>query len=185
MTEKEFLEKLNNKDDTATLYTDIINGKVSFDLCKKIITTYNLYASLEAHILCHPDCPINFFISRYNKKVSPHTENETHVLSKSHCLRDLKAVATVLNISKSSIEDIVKCVEYPNSKRKIDIMVINNKYVNTELRNALYNVTKDINYISPIAKDIFLYFKFYKISEDKTYSIQKKLKHINQSEDAI
>ena len=35
MTEKEFLEKLNNKDDTATLYTDIINGKVSLDLCKK------------------------------------------------------------------------------------------------------------------------------------------------------
>ena len=36
-------------------------------------------------------------------------------------------------------------------------MVINNKYVNSELRNALYNVTKDINYISPIAKDIFVF----------------------------
>ncbi len=34
MTEKEFLEKLNNKDDTVTLYTDIINGKVSFELCE-------------------------------------------------------------------------------------------------------------------------------------------------------
>ena len=126
-------------------------------LCKKIITTYNLYASLEAHILCHPDCTINFFISQYNKKVSPHTENETHVLSKSHCLRDLKAVATVLNISKSLIEDIVKCVEYPNSKRKIDIMMINNKYVNSELQNVLYRTTKDINYISQIAKDIFVF----------------------------
>ncbi len=79
------------------------------------------------------------------------------VLTKSPCLRDLKAIATVLSISKSSIEDIVKCVEYSNSKRKIDIMVINNKYVNMELRNALYNVTKDINYISPIAKDIFIF----------------------------
>lgn len=107
--------------------------------------------------MCHPDCTINFFISRYNKKVSLHTKNETHVLSKSHCLRDLKAVATVLNISKSSIEDIVKCVEYPNSKRKIDIMMINNKYINSELQNALYRTTKDINYISPIAKDIFVF----------------------------
>ena len=60
--------------------------------------------------MCHPDCTINFFITQYNKKVSPHTENETHVLSKSPCLRDLKAVATVLSISKSSIEDIVKYV---------------------------------------------------------------------------
>ena len=94
---------------------------------------------------------------RLDKKVSPHTENETHVLSKSHCLRDLKAVATVLNISKSSIEDIVKCVEYSNSKRKIDIMMINNKYVNSELQNALYRTTKDINYISQIAKDIFVF----------------------------
>ena len=157
MTEKEFREKLNNKDDTVTLYSDIMDGKIPFDLCKKIITTYNLYASLEAHILCHPDCTINFFISQYNKKVSPHTENETHVLSKSHCLRDLKAVATVLNISKSLIEDIVKCVEYPNSKRKIDIMMINNKYVNSELQNVLYRTTKDINYISQIAKDIFVF----------------------------
>ena len=157
MTEKEFLEKLNDNDDKVTLYSDIMDGKIPFDLCEKIITTYNLYASLEAHILCHPDCPINFFISRYNKKVSPHTENETHVLSKSHCLRDLKAVATVLNISKSSIEDIVKCVEYPNSKRKIDIMMINNKYINSELQNALYRTTKDINYISQIAKDIFVF----------------------------
>ena len=157
MTEKDFLEKLNNKDDTVTLYSDIMDGKIPFDLCKKIITTYNLYASLEAHILCHPDCTINFFISQYSKKVSPHTENETHVLSKSHCLRDLKAVATVLNISKSSIEDIVKCVEYPNSKRKIDIMMINNKYVNSELQNVLYRTTKDINYISQIAKDIFVF----------------------------
>lgn len=157
MTEKEFREKLNNKDDTVTLYSDIMDGKIPFDLCKKIITTYNLYASLEAHVLCHPDCTINFFISQYNKKVSPHTENETHVLSKSHCLRDLKAVATVLNISKSSIEDIVKCVEYSNSKRKIDIMMINNKYVNSELQNALYRTTKDINYISQIAKDIFVF----------------------------
>ena len=157
MTEKEFREKLNNKDDTVTLYSDIMDGKIPFDLCKKIITTYNLYASLEAHVLCHPDCTINFFISQYNKKVSPHTENETHVLSKSHCLRDLKAVATVLNISKSSIEDIVKCVEYPNSKRKIDIMMINNKYVNSELQNVLYRTTKDINYISQIAKDIFVF----------------------------
>lgn len=157
MTEKEFLEKLNDNDDKVTLYSDIMDGEIPFDLCEKIITTYNLYASLEAHILCHPDCPINFFISRYNKKVSPHTENETHVLSKSHCLRDLKAVATVLNISKSSIEDIVKCVEYPNSKRKIDIMMINNKYINSELQNALYRTTKDINYISQIAKDIFVF----------------------------
>lgn len=157
MTEKEFLEKLNNKDDTVTLYSDIMDGELPFDLGKKIITTYNLYASLEAHILCHPDCTINFFISQYNKKVSPHTENETHVLTKSPCLRDLKAVATVLNISKSSIEDIVKCVEYPNSKRKIDIMVINNKYVNSELQNALYRTTKDINYISQIDKDIFVF----------------------------
>ncbi len=78
-------------------------------------------------------------------------------MSKSHCLRDLKAVATVLNISKSSIEDIVKCVEYPNSKRKIDIMMINNKYVNSELQNVLYRTTKDINYISQIAKDIFVF----------------------------
>lgn len=157
MTEKEFLEKLNNKDDTVTLYSDIMDGKIPFDLCKKIITTYNLYASLEAHVLCHPDCTINFFITQYNKKVLPHSENEMLVLSKSHCLRDLKAVATVLSISKSSIEDIVDCVKYPNTKRKIDIMVINNKYVNTELRNALYNVTKDINNISPIAKDIFIF----------------------------
>ena len=157
MTEKEFLEKLNDNDDKVTLYSDIMDGKIPFDLCEKIITTYNLYASLEAHILCHPDCPINFFISRYNKKVSPHTENETHVLSKSHCLRDLKAVATVLSISKSSIEDIVDCVKYPNTKRKIDIMMINNKYINSELQNALYRTTKDINYISPIAKDIFVF----------------------------
>lgn len=157
MTEKEFLEKLNNNEDKVTLYSDIMDGKIPFELGKKIITTYNLYASLEAHVLCHPDCTINFFISQYNKKVSPHTENETHVLTKSHCLRDLKAVATVLNISKSSIEDIVKCVEYSNSKRKIDIMVINNKYVNMELRNALYRATNDINYISPIAKDIFVF----------------------------
>ena len=157
MTEKEFLEKLNDNDDKVTLYSDIMDGKIPFDLCEKIITTYNLYASLEAHILCHPDCTINFFISQYNKKVSPHTKNETHVLSKSHCLRDLKAVATVLNISKSSIEDIVKCVEYPNSKRKIDIMMINNKYVNRELQNDLYRTTKDINYISQIAKDIFVF----------------------------
>lgn len=157
MTEKEFLEKLNNKDDTAALYTDIINGKVSFDLCEKIITTYNLYASLEAHVLCHPDCTINFFITHYNKKVLPHSENEMLVLTKSPCLRELKAIATVLSISKSSIEDIVKCVEYPNSKRKIDIIVINNKYVNMELRNALYRATNDINYISPIAKDIFVF----------------------------
>ena len=79
------------------------------------------------------------------------------VLTKSPCLRDLKAIATVLNISKSSIEDIVKCVEYPNSKRKIDIMMINNKYINIELQNALYRTTKDINYISQIAKDIFVF----------------------------
>lgn len=157
MTEKEFLEKLNNNEDKVTLYSDIMNGEIPFDLCEKIITTYNLYASLEAHVLCHPDCTINFFITQYNKKVSPHTENETHVLTKSPCLRDLKAVAMVLSISKSSIEDIVDCVKYPNTKRKIDIMVINNKYVNSELRNALYNVTKDINYISPIAKDIFIF----------------------------
>lgn len=157
MTEKEFLEKLNNNEDKVTLYSDIMDGKIPFELGKKIITTYNLYASLEAHVLCHPDCTINFFISRYNKKVSLHTKNETHVLSKSHCLRDLKAVATVLNISKSSIEDIVKCVEYPNSKRKIDIMMINNKYINSELQNALYRTTKDINYISQIAKDIFVF----------------------------
>ena len=52
---------------------------------------------------------------------------------------------------------LVKCVEYPNSKRKIDIMMINNKYVNSELRNALYRTTNDINYISPIAKDIFVF----------------------------
>ena len=97
-----------------------------------------------------------FFYIQY-KKVSPHTESETHVLSKSHCLRDLKAVATVLNISKSSIEDIVKCVEYPNSKRKIDIMMINNKYVNNVLQNVLYRTTNDINYISQIAKDIFVF----------------------------
>ena len=157
MTEKEFLEKLNDNDDKVTLYSDIINGKVSFELCKKIITTYNLYASLEAHVLCHPDCTINFFITQYNKKVLPHSENEMLVLTKSPCLRDLKAIATVLSISKSSIEDIVKCVEYSNSKRKIDIMVINNKYVNMELRNALYRATNDINYISPIAKDIFVF----------------------------
>ena len=157
MTEKEFLEKLNNNEDKVTLYSDIMDGKIPFDLCKKIITTYNLYASLEAHVLCHPDCTINFFISQYNKKVSPHTENEMFVLTKSPCLRDLKAIATVLSISKSSIEDIVDCVKYRITKRKIDIMVINNKYVNSELRNALYNVTKDINYISQIAKDIFVF----------------------------
>ena len=157
MTEKEFLEKLNNNEDKVTLYSDIMDGKIPFDLCEKIITTYNLYASLEAHVLCHPDCTINFFITQYNKKVLPHSENEMLVLTKSPCLRDLKAIATVLSISKSSIEDIVDCVKYPNTKRKIDIMVINNKYVNSELRNALYNVTKDINYISPIAKDIFIF----------------------------
>ena len=157
MTEKEFLEKLNNNEDKVTLYSDIMDGKIPFDLCEKIITTYNLYASLEAHVLCHPDCTINFFITQYNKKVLPHSENEMLVLTKSPCLRDLKAIATVLSISKSSIEDIVDCVKYRITKRKIDIMVINNKYVNSELRNALYNVTKDINYISPIAKDIFIF----------------------------
>ena len=157
MTEKEFLEKLNNNEDKVTLYSDIMDGEIPVDLCKKIITTYNLYASLEAHILCHPDCPINFFITQYNKKVLPHSENEMFVLTKSPCLRDLKAIATVLSISKSSIEDIVKCVEYPNSKRKIDIMMINNKYINSELQNALYRTTKDINYISQIAKDIFVF----------------------------
>ena len=157
MTEKEFLEKLNNNEDKVTLYSDIMNGEIPFDLCEKIITTYNLYASLEAHVLCHPDCTINFFITQYNKKVLPHSENEMLVLTKSPCLRDLKAIATVLSISKSSIEDIVDCVKYRITKRKIDIMVINNKYVNSELQNALYRITKDINYISQIAKDIFIF----------------------------
>ena len=157
MTEKEFLEKLNNNEDKVTLYSDIMDGKIPFDLCEKIITTYNLYASLEAHVLCHPDCTINFFITQYNKKVLPHSENEMLVLTKSPCLRDLKAIATVLSISKSSIEDIVDCVKYRITKRKIDIMVINNKYVNSELQNALYRITKDINYISQIAKDIFIF----------------------------
>lgn len=36
-------------------------------------------------------------------------------------------------------------------------MMINNKYVNSELQNALYRTTKDINYISQIDKDIFVF----------------------------
>lgn len=68
MTEKEFLEKLNNNEDKVTLYSDIMDGKIPFELGKKIITTYNLYASLEAHVLCHPDCTINFLYHNIIKK---------------------------------------------------------------------------------------------------------------------
>ena len=63
------------------------------------------------------------------------------VLTKSPCLRDLNTIATVLSISKSSIEDIVKCVEYPNTKRKIDIMVIKKKnryYGNKKEKSILW-----------------------------------------------
>ena len=34
MTEKEFLEKLNNNEDKVTLYSDIMDGEIPFDLCE-------------------------------------------------------------------------------------------------------------------------------------------------------
>lgn len=157
-TKEEFCKMLDTNKDT--LYSMIKANKIPFELCQHVITTSNLYSSLDATVLCHPKCTTSLFKKKF-RDIPGLSPNHFMVLRESIVMSSLSNIQFVLSLSDRA--DIPRLVSIWNEEDKDNSInsrlhdILLNPHCNDELKSKIYESTGDINFLPKDAAEIFIF----------------------------